>query len=633
MKDLPAIARYMRLPEELLRFPVELFNQGYEPNYLATYRPDELGGLDSKTLSRLKRSVVYEANLSAHKEQIAQSLEKDGHWSDTVSKVINQCTSVSQVDAIVKNLRGKKTAKAFAEADPNIEKVGQAILLARGENIQDLPSWIQNQTGLSPEDTELLIPKVKRWLQLLLSEDAQLVLTLQRALHKNAVVSVNILPEPSKDTDKDTDKDSAGSAASNSVAQAQAQAIETTESASSVNTEIASTESTTPVANTHEPTAQEPTADESVADGPVLSDTAIPDAQPEQPATDQVAEDSKETSIASFQTDRKKSKQVKTKSLSDKQLSPRQRRRRWLRGILESYSRLRKPLHDLTPFQVMMLSRGLRSQIIQLNFQIDTKSLVQLCRDSLCPGRHPLHPLLMEVSDTGLKEFLLPRLQQDVLGILDEDANQALIESAVDHLEAVMLQRPIRGHRILLIDAVGQKTAAVAIVDSKGELLMTGDIVCNSSKPDVVSQNVTQLGQWIHQHQVTLVALTNGHARRYLIHSVAELMKQSAEGSLYWTFADRQGGDAFCTSRNSLVELPKISRRHRAAVWLAWKLQDPLKQILKIEPARLRLGSYQRELPQGELESALQEAISAAITKAGVDMYHADVEVLKRIPG
>ncbi|MFM7931054.1 MAG: hypothetical protein ACKO9Q_25375, partial [Pirellula sp.] len=115
MKDLPAIARYMRLPEELLRFPVELFNQGYEPNYLATYRPDELGGLDSKTLSRLKRSVVYEANLSAHKEQIAQSLEKDGHWSDTVSKVINQCTSVSQVDAIVKNLRGKKTAKAFAE--------------------------------------------------------------------------------------------------------------------------------------------------------------------------------------------------------------------------------------------------------------------------------------------------------------------------------------------------------------------------------------------------------------------------------------------------------------------------------------------------------------------------------------
>ena len=304
-----------------------------------------------------------------------------------------------------------------------------------------------------------------------------------------------------------------------------------------------------------------------------------------------------------------------------------------MRGILESYSKLRKPIRDLTPFQVLMLSRGLRSQIIQLQFQIDSKHLVQLCRDSLCPGRHPMHPLLMEVADTGLKEFLLPRLQQDVLAILEEDANQALIESAVEHLETVMLQRPVRGHRILMIDAVGQKTAAVSIVDAQGNLLMTGDIVCNSSKSDVVSQNVAQLGQWVHEHQVTLVALTNGHARRYLVHSVAELMKQSAEGSLFWTFADRQGADAFCTSRNSLVELPKISRRHRAAVWLAWKLQDPLRQILKIEPARLRLGSYQRELPQAELEIALQEAISSAITKAGVDMYHADIEVLKRIPG
>ena len=98
MKDLPAIARYMRLPEEVLRFPVELLSQGYEPNYLATYRPDELAGLDSKSLSRLKRTVVYESSLSEHKEQISQSLQKDGHWSDAVAQVIDQCTSVSEAN-------------------------------------------------------------------------------------------------------------------------------------------------------------------------------------------------------------------------------------------------------------------------------------------------------------------------------------------------------------------------------------------------------------------------------------------------------------------------------------------------------------------------------------------------------
>jgi len=595
MKDLPAIARYMRLPEEQLRFPVELFHQGFEPNYLATYRPDELGGLDGKTLARLKRSVVYESNLSDHKDQIVIGLQKDGHFNDAVADVLVQCTSISQVDAIARNLRGKKTAKAFADSDPNIEKVGQAILLYRGDNIQDFQAWVQSQTGLDPQEADLLIPKVKRWLQLLLSEDAQLMLSLQRTLLKNAIVSVKVLPEPSQTNNQPAeDLPPAQPPADPPIAETSAE----------TSTEAVAQEISAP-----EITASEPPAD------PLGTTLESPEA------------------IASFKSDRKKPREIRTKSLSDKQLSPRQRRRRWLRGILESYSKLRKPIRDLTPFQVLMLSRGLRSQIIQLQFQIDSKHLVQLCRDSLCPGRHPMHPLLMEVADTGLKEFLLPRLQQDVLAILEEDANQALIESAVEHLETVMLQRPVRGHRILMIDAVGQKTAAVSIVDAQGNLLMTGDIVCNSSKSDVVSQNVAQLGQWVHEHQVTLVALTNGHARRYLVHSVAELMKQSAEGSLFWTFADRQGADAFCTSRNSLVELPKISRRHRAAVWLAWKLQDPLRQILKIEPARLRLGSYQRELPQAELEAALQEAISSAITKAGVDMYHADLEVLKRIPG
>jgi transcriptional accessory protein Tex/SPT6 len=612
MKDLPAIARYMRLPEEQLRFPVELFHQGFEPNYLATYRPDELGGLDGKTLARLKRSVVYESNLSDHKDQIVIGLQKDGHFNDAVADVLVQCTSISQVDAIARNLRGKKTAKAFADSDPNIEKVGQAILLYRGDNIQDFQAWVQSQTGLDPQEADLLIPKVKRWLQLLLSEDAQLMLSLQRTLLKNAIVSVKVLPEPSQTNNQPAeDLPPAQPPADPPIAETSAE----------TSTEAVAQEISAP-----EITASEPPAVEAPI-VPSVEAAQEPPAEPLGPTLESPE------AIASFKSDRKKPREIRTKSLSDKQLSPRQRRRRWLRGILESYSKLRKPIRDLTPFQVLMLSRGLRSQIIQLQFQIDSKHLVQLCRDSLCPGRHPMHPLLMEVADTGLKEFLLPRLQQDVLAILEEDANQALIESAVEHLETVMLQRPVRGHRILMIDAVGQKTAAVSIVDAQGNLLMTGDIVCNSSKSDVVSQNVAQLGQWVHEHQVTLVALTNGHARRYLVHSVAELMKQSAEGSLFWTFADRQGADAFCTSRNSLVELPKISRRHRAAVWLAWKLQDPLRQILKIEPARLRLGSYQRELPQAELEIALQEAISSAITKAGVDMYHADLEVLKRIPG
>ncbi|MFN7733286.1 MAG: S1 RNA-binding domain-containing protein, partial [Pirellula sp.] len=611
MKDLPAIARYMRLPEEQLRFPVELLNQGYEPNYLATYRPDELGGVDVQTLAKLKRAVEYEGKLAAHKLRVQQGLERDQHWTDTVGKVIAECTSISQTDSIARYLRGKRSAKSFADTHPNVEKLGQAILVMQSDAPKDFPAWVVEQIGCTPEQVDELVQQTKYWMQLLMCEDAQLILQLQRAVLRNANVSVQILPEPSKSSD----------------ATAEPSAGDTTPAP-------AASESPVNVVPTAEP------APEIVVEEGVPTPAGDADASPEAASeTAPVAAAAPQPDavvaplIEQFHQGRKQNKGLKTKSLSEKQLSPRQRRRRWLRSIVESYAKLKKPLRALTPYQVLMFSRGIRSQIMQMQFHQDLRPLIQACRDSLCSGRHPMHPLLMEVAEGGLKEIILPRLHQDVVAIFEEDANQELIEAAVLHLQSSLLQRPVRGHRILLIDAVGQKTAAVAIVDASGNVLATGELPCNSSKPDVVAQNVTTLGQWVHAHHVTLIALSNGHARRYLIHSVAELMKQSSEGSLYWTILDRAGADAFCLTRTSLVELPRISRRHRSAVWLAWKLQDPLRQILKVEPARLRLGSYQRELPQQELETALHESISAAITKAGVDVLSADVDVLKRIPG
>jgi hypothetical protein len=208
----------MRLPEELLRFPVELLKQGYEPNYLATYRPDELGGLDSKTLAKLKRVVDYETKLAAHKERLTLALQRDDHWSDTVAKVLAECTSISQADAIARNLKIKKSAKAFAESDPNIENLGKAILLYQGEPIKDYTAWAAEQTGLPSEQADELLQKTKRWFQLLLQEDAPLLLQLQRAVLRNASVAVKILPEPSKLPDSDSPSDAPSDGTSDSLA-------------------------------------------------------------------------------------------------------------------------------------------------------------------------------------------------------------------------------------------------------------------------------------------------------------------------------------------------------------------------------------------------------------------------------
>jgi transcriptional accessory protein Tex/SPT6 len=458
----------MRLPEELLRFPVELLKQGYEPNYLATYRPDELGGLDSKTLAKLKRVVDYETKLAAHKERLTLALQRDDHWSDTVAKVLAECTSISQADAIARNLKIKKSAKAFAESDPNIENLGKAILLYQGEPIKDYTAWAAEQTGLPSEQAEELLQKTKRWFQLLLQEDAPLLLQLQRAVLRNASVSVKILPEPSKlpDSDLPSDLPSDALLLAQSVAPADTTADVTADvtadSLASQNTNSNNTDASSgeaPIVAETAANAQSgiENSSDTVIDKVIdtVLDTVIDtatdtgtDASSDPAVENSAAQVSAEVAavvqpesaeagnaasqpIESFRKDRKRTKEIKTKSLSDKQLSPRQRRRRWLRNILESYARLKKPVRALTPFQTLMLSRGIRSQIIQLNFQQDLKPLVMACRETLCPGRHPMHGLLMEVAEGGLKELLLPLVQQDVLTILEEDANQELIEAAM----------------------------------------------------------------------------------------------------------------------------------------------------------------------------------------------------------
>ena len=606
MKHIQEIARRVRRPEEQLRFPCELLQQGYEANYLANYRPDELSNIDEATLSAIRRMLKQFESVEAHRAKVLVSIEKEPLFPKSVLDIVQQSRSIAEIDTTLRHVRARKNAKSIAEKCPAAEIVGKAILTYTGETPKDLPAWVAEVANTTPDQTDEIISQTKSWLSHLLSEDLKLMSEMQQYVLRRAAVSVKILPEPTKESEEthlEASEDSA-TVPVNSIA----------------------------IAESKQDVAPETTADPNPGQTPETSE-ANPPAVNSENSSEVPDQEPVRQILAEFSKDKKSAKPLKTKSLSEKQLSPRKRRRRWLRSILESYARLKKPAGDLTPYQILMLSRGLRSQIIQLNFDYDKKPLIQMCREALCPGRHPMHSFLLETADSALHTFLLPRIHQDVMAILEEYANEELTEAAVAHLQSLLLQRPIKGHRILMIDAIGPKMAAAAIVDADGRILFTGELPCNTNRADVVAQNVVLMGQWVHEHRVTLISLSNGPARRYLVQPIAELLKQTSEGSLQWTMVDRAGADAYCSSRICLVELPNIAKRHRAAVWLARRLQDPLRQVLKVDPSRLRLGSYQRELPQVELEIALRDAVSSAISQSGLDIFSAEPEVLQRAPG
>ena len=194
MKDLAAIARYMRLPEDQLKFPIELLNQGYEPNYLASYRPDELGNIDVQTLSILRRALNYSETLKAHKVKVQQTLDREQQWNETVASVISQSNTISQVDTVTRHLRARRNSRAISEKCPQVESVGQAILTMQGDAPKDILAWVTEVADVPAEQAADVMEQTKRWMVHLLSEDVRLMQELQKTLLKKEILFHPHLP-------------------------------------------------------------------------------------------------------------------------------------------------------------------------------------------------------------------------------------------------------------------------------------------------------------------------------------------------------------------------------------------------------------------------------------------------------
>ncbi|MFO0925310.1 MAG: Tex-like N-terminal domain-containing protein [Pirellulales bacterium] len=637
MTELQAIARFLRRPEEQIRVAYDLIRQGYSPEFLATYRPDETGQLDRETLKKMRRLREYLQRVEQHRQFVKDLLQQEQLWGDSLEALIQEASTIAEIDLLTRGLRSRKSSRSLVDKQAEIATLGQALLTMEGETPADLHEWIANHAKVDGEEAKVLLSQVRRWLQLLLHEEPKLLDKIAKHLRRKSMVTVSMIqsPESGDDADPEASSEEAGE---HREAVALDGSAETSETSPEANIEDGShydlpDDHSGDIGEdadaSHEDVSHEDaneTVEEVVATVPEGAEGTAPTA---------AATPGENLTFAPPKSKKggKKSKAKETvKAKSESNLSPRQRRRRWLKSVLESYVKLRKPLDRLSPYQILMLGRGQRSQLIKLNLEYDIAPLIHAARESLWPGRHPLHHWLLELAEEGLRKQILPKLEQDLMAEYEEVAQQELLDMAVEHLEHCLQQKPVSGKTILAIDAIGPKSAALAVVDKQGKVLHTDEIACNSIRGDILTTNVTMLGEIIHRFHVDVLALSNGPARRFLIHTIKELLKQSS-GRLQWVMVDRAGADAYCATRLCLQELPSISRRHRAAVWMARRLQDPLFELLKIDPARLRLGSYQRELPDAMLHEGLTKAVSDAIARRGVDVWNANEETLAQVPG
>ncbi len=161
--------------------------------------PDELGGLDELTLSMVKRAVKQIDSIEDYKAKILASLEKDPHAPATAKEIVQNATSIAQIDTTMRHIRSRKNAKSIAEQCPAAMVVGQAILTLQGDAPADLHAWVAQTAGVPAEQADEVLSHTKNWLTHLLGEDLKLMVDLQQYVLSRGSVSVKILPEPAKE--------------------------------------------------------------------------------------------------------------------------------------------------------------------------------------------------------------------------------------------------------------------------------------------------------------------------------------------------------------------------------------------------------------------------------------------------
>lgn len=612
MIDLSSIATELQLPPEQLRVAVELLSQGYQPPFISSFRSDESGNLPESTLWRLKGILERQAALVAAQKKGLDEIDSSSHKIPGLDKAIQEARSAREIDRLLRPLHSKKNSFTFAERHPQAAKILEALQSNDAPAIDGLHAWVVAKFGIEAAQVEAILGQVRHLIVLKLSENPNLLSRLRRQISKKALLVAELIKEDSSSVAK-VDQIAANSTSAASIAAAVA-------------------------AEQHE----EHKLPEVATAGDELGDDPLPHSEEEHEAEvdAEATPVGEETTVAVTQPTATEANATPSpqpekgkKGKAEVRLTPRQRRRRWLQSMLQPYDGLKKPLHKLSSYQVVMLARGQRTQLIKTGLDYDRAGLVLMATESLVPPQHPLTNWMDEVASEALGRVVLPRIEQDVLAELEDHAHEKLLLQAGEHFSAFVTQRPLRGHRVLCIDAVGPKMAPLAIVCHKGNVLAIDEVPCQGGKSENKTAVVTKIGELVHKHRVSLIVLSNGPARRSLMPALAELLEQSTPGSVRFSLIDRTGADAYASTKIASDELGRFSRRHRSAVWLARRIQDSRHEILKIDVARLRLGSYQGELSTDRLRSTLNEVVSATMASDGIDVLHASESALQRIPG
>jgi protein Tex len=299
--------------------------------------------------------------------------------------------------------------------------------------------------------------------------------------------------------------------------------------------------------------------------------------------------------------------------------------------LFQSYYAFDCRVDRLQPHQILALNRGEKEGILKLHFQIDERDW-RIAVDSKfhVDILSPFVDQLVLAENDAAERLLLPAIERDVRRELRELADGHAINVFGTNLRALLSMPPLTGHVTLGIDPGFRTGSKVAVVDPTGKLLDTTTIYPHEPKNDWAGA-LTVLEDMIYRHHVTLITIGNGTASRETERLVAELTRGT--GSIKYMIVNEAGASVYSASALARQEFPDLDVTIRGAVSIARRAQDPLSELVKIDPKSIGVGLYQHDLDQADLSHALDGVVENVVNNVGVDVNTASPSLLTHVAG
>lgn len=284
----------------------------------------------------------------------------------------------------------------------------------------------------------------------------------------------------------------------------------------------------------------------------------------------------------------------------------------------------------IPPHRILAVNRGERLGFLKVRIQVDAARVHSLLAGEIIKdSSSPASPHLQAAIEDGYARLLAPSLEREIRNALTERAEKQAIAIFAQNLHNLLMQSPVRGRRVLGIDPAYRTGCKVVAVDEFGKLLEYTTIYPHEPQKRW-DEALSTLASLVNKHGITLITIGNGTASRETEQLVAELIKASCPQAQYLV-VNEAGASVYSASELAREEFPDLDVSMRGAVSIARRVQDPLAELVKIEPKSLGVGQYQHDVNQKELGRALDAVVESCVNHVGVNLNTASSALLRYV--